>query len=423
MNPVHHPLAQQGNTDREWPAAFSDCLAALHSFCDPAVLVDFALDSILAVVDAHAGSFFVWDEYQKELTLKSARGDGHDRMEGARIKLHEGVAGWVAEKGKSLLVEDIRTDRRFSEVKKSSNHYHSYSFLSLPLVAANKLVGLINITEKETREPFTGSDLQRAQSFAHHIAVAYENLKTGNRLREKHSELTQTVTELKHMLKQQESLVSLGKLAAHLAHELANPLDAVRRYINLSLDQVSQDSLAREYLLKAKKGLRRSVQVIRGLLELNGTASKIRVRQVELHSLINETLDLVSQDLSFDHIVIEKDFCEGTVLVEDCGLASVFQNLLQNAHHAMDGSGAIKIVTEKEVGKVIVNVEDSGRGVPEENKRRIFEPFFTTKDNGQGTGMGLTICQEIIQRSGGQISCETKEKQGTRFVISIPCQN
>ncbi len=411
-----------GASDKVSPHLITEYSATLHSFSDFSVFMDFALDSILGIVDSSLGSLFIWDEYSKELVLKCARGQGHDRLRGSSIKLREGIAGWIAEKGFPVRVEDIRQDSRFSEPK-SNNRYQSYSFLSIPLVSDNKLIGLINITEKENKSPFSEEDLELATVFSRHIALAYENLKSKQRLREDNLSLSQKISSLNEQLKEQEALVSLGKLASHLAHELNNPLDAIRRFINLAIDHVGQDNPAREFLLKAKQGIRRSVQVIRGLLELSGINSRTRIRQADLHHLIEEVIEAVRHDSNFDQVVIEKRFCGRPLIIEDCGLQTVFQNLFQNAHHAMNGTGSITIQTREQAGQAIVVIKDSGCGIPETIQTRIFDPFFTTKVNGKGTGIGLTICREIIQRSGGQISLENGEKQGAQFVITLPYRN
>ncbi len=424
MKPVHdHPRNGSGNKGGAIPVLPSDCYLALHTFSEPTILVDFALDSILALLDAHAGSFFTWDEYSKELVLRTARGLSRDRLQGTTIRLHEGIAGWVAEKGHPVLVQDIRTDVRFLNIEKKFS-YRSYSFLSLPLIANNKLLGLINITEKEDLEPFSQRDLEQAQTFVNHIATAYENIRTETRLRNENQELQQTVTDLKETVRQQEPLVSLGKLASHLAHELTNPIDAIRRFVNLALDQVEPDGLAREYLLKVKQGIRRSVQVIRGLRELSNVNGKPRkAKQVELHAVIDQALGSVCQDPSFENISIQKQFSNRPIFVEDFGLQTVFLNLLQNAHHAMNGLGTVVIATKEQNERAVITIRDSGHGVPEGVKTRIFEPFFTTKDNGQGTGIGLTICKEIVQKCGGQICFESMENQGTEFMITLPCES
>ncbi|MBI1977244.1 MAG: GAF domain-containing sensor histidine kinase [Candidatus Omnitrophica bacterium] len=426
MNPVPFPLEDVGTKDGSESAMLSDYSVAVHTLCDPSVLIDFALDSILALVDATRGSFFVWDEFSKELVLKAARGQGRERIQGVTIKLRDGVGGWVADKGQPVLVTDIRQDSRFLDFRKTYS-YQSHSFLSLPLVANNKLVGLINITERENKYPFTQKEFEHAQALAAHIAIAYQNLKTTGRLQKENEALGHTTSDLKEMMKEDELLVALGKSLAHLGHELANPLDAVRRFVNLALDQVGEESPARNYLLKAKQGIRRTIQVIRGIRELAQVNSKGKTpRRIEIHSLLQETINTTSEDPVFSQISIVKQFCEGSIFVDDCGLQTVFQNLFQNAHHAMNGVGSIAVSTAMIDGnakQVVISVRDSGHGVPEQIKGRIFEPFFTTKDNGQGTGIGLAICKEIIQRSGGQISCESKENQGTEFIIAIPCQS
>ena len=423
MKPVQHdPLEDSGSKDTAIPVATHDCFLGLHTFSEPDAFIDFALDSILALIEATEGSFFAWDEYSKELVLRTARGSVHDRLKEAKIKLREGVAGWVAEKGLPVLVQDIRTDVRFFQVEKKYQ-YHSHSFLSLPLIANNKLLGLINITEKESSQRFAQDDLEQAQAFAAHIAVAYENVRMKTRLRNENQELQNTMRELKETLRQEEPLVSLGKLASHLAHELANPLDAIRRFVNLALDQVEPDGLAREYLLKVKQGIRRSVQVIRGLRELSSVTAKSRkAKQVELHSAIEQVLTAIQQDSSFENVSVQKQFSPQPIFVEDFGLQTVFSNLLQNAHHAMNGFGTVAIATKAQNDRAVVTIRDSGHGVPEGVKTRIFEPFFTTKDNGQGTGIGLTICKEIVQRCGGHICFESIENEGTEFVITLPCE-
>ena len=96
------------------------------------------------------------------------------------------------------------------------------------------------------------------------MAVAYESLRSVSRLRRETEELHQTIADLKQSDKESKSLMSIGKLATNLAHELNNPLDAIRRYVNLALDQSLEDSLTREYLLKAKKAIRHAIRVIRG---------------------------------------------------------------------------------------------------------------------------------------------------------------
>ncbi|MCM8775335.1 MAG: GAF domain-containing protein, partial [Candidatus Omnitrophica bacterium] len=243
-------------------------IAVLHSISDPDIFTEYALEAALAVVEAHAGSLFLWNEFQKEFVMAAARGPYRDCSSGARIKLREGILGWVGDLGQPVLVKNIHSDHRFQALT-TNRHYRTYSFISLPLIANNKLLGILNLTEREDLEPFTEKDFVRAQKFAKHVAIAYENLRAAANLKKENEQLHRANAELRKSFQELERFVSIGKLAANLAHELNNPLDAIRRYVNLALDQAMENSLIREYLLNAKKGIRRSIQVIRGLLQFS----------------------------------------------------------------------------------------------------------------------------------------------------------
>ena len=399
---------------------------ALHRMTDTDELVQFALDSVLALTDAHAGSLFIWDDRAKEFVAKAVRSPhGAGRSHDLRIRLREGVAGKVAEHGRSVLVTDIRHDERFSAIPRNGQ-YNSPSFICLPLTVENKLIGVINVTEKETRTPFTQNDWKQAELFSKHVAAAFENERMRQRLQNDNHALHLQIGELTETLKQQENLVSVGKLASNLAHELTNPLDAIRRFVNLALDESLEDSLTREYLLKAKRGIRRAVNVIRGLLQFSRDSVSASLKTSEVHQLIEQSIEVVSHDQRFDKIIFEKHFDHNRLYIKDGGLQLVFKNLFENSAQAMNGNGSVPqgkviLATRRENGSVIVSVQDTGKGIPENVRPRIFEPFFTTKTNGEGTGIGLAICREIVERSGGKISAESSHEEGALFQIILPC--
>ena len=412
---------QEGVEEPSLWAALEWC-AAFHNYSNKHRFVEFALDAILTVLNAHAGSVFLWEEETKELILKKATGPYLQKRSEIRMRLREGLCGKVAESGAPLLVKDTYAEERLL-TRKHSRRYHTSSFISLPLLAGDKLLGVINITEKENLLPFDEEDLARAEAIARHIAVAYENLKVKKQLQKENEELSQEVGVLRETLRQQEPMVSIGKVASHVAHELNNPLDAIRRFVNLALDQVLEDSLAREYLLKAKKGIRQSIRVIRGLLYFSREARPQASRKVELHEAIEKSLESLSQNRSFEKIEFKKEFCGVPVMVEDRGLHTVFQNLFDNAHHAMKGVGSITIATHPNGRYVLISIQDTGCGVSLQDQQRIFQPFFTTKDNGEGNGIGLAICREIVvERSGGEIFFESTAHKGTTFFIKLPYQ-
>jgi len=394
--------------------------AAASFFTTTSHFLEFALDSTLALVSANAGSLFLWDEKKKALVLKSARGPYTDKIKEVHIRLREGISGWVGERGESLLVKNIQDDNRFNRVKRAG-HYRSGSFISLPLISSNKLVGVINITERQDCGTFNEDDLEKARLFAQHIAIALENIRLSTRLQSENHALSEKVSFLEETLKGQEHLVSIGKLAANLAHELNNPLDSIRRYVNLALDQVMEDSLSRQYMLKAKEGIYRAVKVIRGLLQYSRESLRTERRESGVHSIIEKSVQCVTHDHGFEKIQIVFDLDQKDAVISDYGLYVVFRNLFKNAHYAMKGAGVLNISTRIDGLFATIRIKDTGSGMPSYVKERLFEPFFTTKEN-EGTGIGLTICQEVIHKCGGTIECRSEEGIGTEFIIKLPCR-
>lgn len=396
------------------------CPSVLHTINEPEILIELAMDNILSIVGAHAGSLFIWDEYQKTFVLKSSRGPYRERLNNPQVRLREGILGTIGDRGTPVLVKNINSDHRFHNIGRNS-HYRSSSFLSLPLIAQNKLVGIINVTERENLVPFTEEDLHHAELFTKHVAVALENSRALLRLQNENNQLHQKNNELTLAIKSQESLVSVGKLATNLTHELNNPLDAIRRYVNLALDQSMEDSLTREYLLKAKKGIRRAIGVIRGLLQYSRELHHASFKTAELHQLIGESIETFLHQNSHHQIQIIKKFATEPLYVTDRGLPLVLKNLFQNACDAMNGNGQIMIKTYRHDGSAFILVEDTGNGIPEAQISRIFEPFYTTKGEGKGTGVGLTFCREIVEKSGGKINCQSQNGKGANFLIELPC--
>jgi two-component system, NtrC family, sensor kinase len=224
-----------------------------------------------------------------------------------------------------------------------------------------------------------------------------------------------TVRKKKHAL-------TMPAFAAGLAHELGNPLDAVLRYVNLALDQGGEDPLLREYLLKAKKGVFRTLRVMNELMVYSRQSQDSPAKIIEIHELLNRSLRELSSDENFKNISIQRIFCEEPLYIEDRGLLMALQNLYKNAAQAMDHRGTLTVATWRQNGSVGVSVQDTGHGVPENIMNRIFEPFFSTKKRSDGTGIGLALSQEIVERSGGELRCENTSEpiSGARFISILP---
>ncbi len=226
--------------------------------------------------------------------------------------------------------------------------------------------------------------------------------------------------------REKSSDLTIAAFSAGLAHELGNPLDAIHRYVNLALEHGGGDPMTREYLLKAKKGIFRTLRVMNELMTYSRQSHDAPVKLVEIHSLLERSLSGLSGDEKFQGISIQRIFsADGPLYVEDQGLLIALHNLYKNAAQAMKGRGTLTIATWRQNGSVGVAVQDTGSGVPESIKARIFEPFFSTKNRDEGTGIGLSLSREIVERCGGELRYENVSEPvpGARFILILPRKN
>ncbi len=228
------------------------------------------------------------------------------------------------------------------------------------------------------------------------------------------------VSTLERRLHRAEHQAAVGKLARGIAHELNSPLDGVLRYIHLALEHLTEDSPIREYLIHVKEGLDRMVRAVRAFLEFSRQVTTPVNRSANLNQLVEDALLLVRHRAKFQQIRILTQFDEHLPAVMDGGLQHAVVNLIKNAFDAMPRGGTLTIATRALGEHVHVDVEDTGSGIPEEIRSRIFEPFFSTKPIHQGSGLGLIIAKEVVERSGGTMEFTSQVGVGTRFRIHIP---
>ena len=228
------------------------------------------------------------------------------------------------------------------------------------------------------------------------------------------------VATLERRLHRAEYQASIGKLARGIAHELNSPLDGVLRYTHLALEHLTEDSAVREYLVHVKEGLDRMVRAVRAFLEFSRQVTTPVNRLANLNQLIEDTLVLVQHRAKFQQVRIVKRFDEDLPAVMDGGLQHAIVNLIKNGFDAMPRGGTLTITTRVADGDVEVLVEDTGSGIQDDIQPRIFEPFFTTKPIHQGSGLGLIIAKEVVERSGGRVEFTSQSGIGTTFRIAVP---
>lgn len=225
-------------------------------------------------------------------------------------------------------------------------------------------------------------------------------------------------SELEHELGTRERLAALGRVVAGVAHEVRNPLAAIKLKVQLAQRSSSPEKLDDTFRVVTEE-IDRLDTLVRKLLELGRNQTMIR-EPVDLNSLINGRVALFA-DLatrSGVEIVLDQPLRPLKITGDADRLAQVLDNLIQNAIEAMPAGGRLKIKANTNTRTALIIVQDNGRGIPAEQQEHIFEPFQTGRDT--GTGLGLAIARAIVEEHGGSISFVSPDSGGTTFTLEFP---
>jgi signal transduction histidine kinase len=265
--------------------------------------------------------------------------------------------------------------------------------------------------------------------------------------------LEATLTNLKStqsQLIQSEKMASLGELTAGIAHEIQNPLNFVNNFseVNKELAVELEEEIDKGNYTDAKaiaKDIRdneekinhhgkRADAIVKGMLQHSRSSNSVK-EPTDINALCDEYLRLSyhglrAKDKSFN-ATMKTDFDEsiGNINIIPQDIGRVILNLINNAFYAIDEKKKqqptgyepiLSVSTKKMKDKVEIKVADNGNGVPQKVLDKIFQPFFTTKPTGQGTGLGLSLSYDIVKAHGGELKVETKENEGSTFIIQLP---
>ncbi len=249
---------------------------------------------------------------------------------------------------------------------------------------------------------------------------------------------------------QSEKMASLGELTAGIAHEIQNPLNFVNNFsdVNKELliemnDEIDKGnlnevrSIAKDVIDNEEKinhHGKRADAIVKGMLQ-HSRSSSGQKEPTDINSLVDEYLRLAyhglrAKDKSFNsNLKTNFDDSIGKINIIPQDIGRVVLNLINNAFYAVDEKKkqiqngyepTVSVSTKRNNGKVEISVADNGNGIPQKVLDKIFQPFYTTKPTGQGTGLGLSLSYDIVKSHNGEINVNTKEGEGSEFVISLP---
>ena len=371
------------------------------------------------------------------------------------------LAVWCIENKKEVFINDIENE--YSKYLKNIDYTipstmlledgsapkNPNSVIYLPLQVKNKIIGLISI-QAYNKNAYTNHHLDILKTLASYTSAALYNATS-------FEDLQHTLNELKltqEQLVQSEKMASLGELTAGIAHEIQNPLNFVNNFSEVNeellaemkdeLDKGNIDdakAIANDAIENQQKILhhgKRADAIVKGMLQHSRSSSGVK-EPTDINALCDEYLRLSyhglrARDKAFNATMkTDFDTSIGNINIIPQDIGRVVLNLLTNAFYVVDEkkknpqppeggvyNPTVSISTKKMGDKVEIKVSDNGNGIPPKVLDKIFQPFFTTKPTGQGTGLGLSLSYDIVKAHGGEIKVESKENEGTTFIIQLP---
>ncbi len=414
-------------TEHNWEQARA--MAAVHE-AGREIAASLDLDRTLRLVmqkaaetlPMDAGVLFIRDETLQRYVVAVSHNIPSDQVQSMTFAFDEGVPGWAVQQRQPLIIDDARLDARVHPTAVSAG---VLSVLAVPLICRQKIVGVLNLFCQSGTYAFDQEALQLAQVFADQAAVFLENARLVGELRGWTAELEQRVAERTRQLEEKqaqiiraEKLAAVGRLAASVAHEINNPLQAIALYLQLLSDEpLSADGEQRLDVVQHE--FDRIADIVGRLLDFQ-QPQKGQRQPIDLLATLEYVLMLAEKQLQRSDVTVLRrlPLKLPTVLGVENQLKQVFLNLILNAAEAMSGGGRLTIIACHAEGEVHIEFADTGPGLTPDMQAHLFEPFFTTKAD--GSGLGLAVSHEIIANHGGRLDVDSVPGEGATFVVALP---
>ena len=282
-------------------------------------------------------------------------------------------------------------------------------------IARSNLRGVLLAARDAGTQPFRGVDLEMFLVLARQALVALENARLYADLRN----YVRRVEESQEALLRAEKMAAAGRLTASIAHEVNNPLQSVQNCLHIAGREDVSPEKRKEYFNLAREELERLMKTMQRMLDFYRPGAA-KMTDVDPLELLKHVLSLTSQQLGQRHIEVVTDLPESLPAIRAVSsqIQQIFFNLILNAFDVMPGGGTLTIQARAVDHGVEMFFEDSGPGIPEEQRTNIFEPFYSTKEG--GTGLGLTVSYNIVTSHGGTLDLVDGRGTGACFRLFLP---
>lgn len=385
-----------------------DLLLEVEKQTNSAIFLDDLLDRLLSrtteLIGAEAASILLQDQNTERLFFNSALGEKREVVIKVSVAMGEGIAGWVAQHGKSLIVNDPAADARHNAALAEKIGLIPRNILCVPLIGKETILGAIELLNKVGREQFDEADLKLLTLIAGRVSQAIE------------------LARAKEEQLKQSRLASIGQMLSGVLHDLKTPMTIISGYAQLMAHN-QETEVRQEYADLILKQFDLMASMTREVLAFARGESNILIRKVYLHKFVKEMQENLEHELAGKNIRFAVDLrYRGIAYLDETKFRRVFHNIARNAAQAMPNGGEFTITVDSTPNNMLVfTFQDTGMGIPPELEGRLFQAFATVGKSG-GTGLGLAIVQKIVHEHHGQITYTSEPSHGTTFTIKLPLE-
>lgn len=378
-------------------------------------LVSMTVSKLADIMKLECASILLYDEEAEEFRMAaSSSGNMVERV----IDGNDKLITYMRSTGRYVLFDEFGAKEGFG----GGGHFEVYAremsaAMLVPLIYMDKITGVLILCNKKSDEEFTHDDISVILPLARTLSIAITNAR-----------LFEKLSAAQEMAAQQEKMAVIGTLSAGINHEICNPLGIARGQCEMFLLNMNEGLYknktheelmlkAQEIMMKVIRETDRATSITRKLSAFAKPAKGNVRDRVDIREELKEVMALLEHDLQLDKITIFTDIENNlpAIMADKKQIQEIFFNIIRNAAQAINASGQITIRAFSLGKNVHIDIKDTGAGINKKHLGQIFDPFFTTKDPGRGTGLGLFIVKQVVERNGGEISVQSEIGKGTNF--------
>ena len=386
---------------------------AMVSILDLQSLSKRIFETITQTMGVEKASLFLWNEEKAGYTLSESKNISMSPSI-SHISKDDPLPQYLQKMREIVIREELAKGTNIPQLKSVVNKMSLLGAeVTIPFISKGQLVGMMNLGYKFTKDIYSHEDIELLTTLANQTAIAIENAR-----------LYEDLKRSKSYIRRADRLASLGTLTAGLAHEIRNPMVAIKTLTQLLPERLDDEEFRSQFLKIASGEVDRISSLVNELLDF-ARPSDPKWASEDINAILDGMILLVSTATKKKLITIIKNYASNlpSVQIDREQIKQVILNILLNAIDATSEHGNITVKTRsfiKPGGEPYVQIEftDTGCGIPGEHLEDIFNPFFTTKAT--GSGLGLSISNQIVQDHKGYIDVESQLEKGSSFFINLP---